>query len=323
MKFHHRIIAALHALLLACALAGCAANTPPSSAGPSELYAGKGMFGDIVVTEDAGGLRTLEFERGAGWHCVVKPGDPGHLELEYARIALVSLALRASPPSRVLVAGLGGGSLPMLLRAAYADARIDVAEIDPAVVRVAQAWFGFVQDERLRVFAGDGRQFIERAAPASFDIIFLDAFDAKAVPRHLSTREFLASVHAALRPDGVVVGNLWGPRANPVFYAMLATFSAAFDELYLVYAQNDVNVMAFALPRSLRLSREQLADRARALLSSAGIIAIVPSATPPQFYSAGAWVTMIPSSVAASMSASSMPTKRKSRFARIFARAGA
>ena len=252
--------------LLVLFLAGCAAITPAQPTSPREIYPGKGMFGEIVVTENARGLRTLEFERGGGRHSVVKPGDPGHLELEYARVALVALALRAQPPSRILVVGLGGGSLPTLLRAAYPDARIDVAEIDPAVVSVAERYFGFFQDEHMQAHVGDGRQFIERAPRGTYDLIFLDAFDTKVVPRHLTTQEFLGAVRAALRPDGVVAANIWGPLANTAYYPMLATFRSVFDELYLVIAQNDVNVMTFALPRSEHLSRAQLAARAHALL---------------------------------------------------------
>ena len=71
----------------------------------------------------------------------MKPGDPAHLEFEYARIALIALALARNPPERVLVVGPGGGTLPQFLRMAYPEARIDVAEIDPAVVRVAEDYF--------------------------------------------------------------------------------------------------------------------------------------------------------------------------------------
>jgi hypothetical protein len=35
-----------------------------------DVYAGKGLFGDIIVYDDAKGLRTLGFERNAGRHTV-------------------------------------------------------------------------------------------------------------------------------------------------------------------------------------------------------------------------------------------------------------
>jgi spermidine synthase len=91
----------------------------------------------------------------------------------------------------VLVVGLGGGTLPQFLRMAYPYARIDVAEIDPAVVRVAEDYFNLRQDERLRVDVGDVRAFVESAAPGSYYIIILDAYGVGTVPRHLTTVEFL------------------------------------------------------------------------------------------------------------------------------------
>ena len=50
------------------------------------------------------------------------------------------------------------------------------------------------------------------------------------------------------------------------------------------------------------------ASFSRLRLSTVRIIAIAPSATPPQFAWVGAWVTMTPSPVAASTSMSSVPT---------------
>lgn len=227
---------------LAVLLAGCAQTV--------EIYSGKGMFGDIVVYDDARGLRVLEFERGGGRHTVMKPGDPAHLELEYSRISLIALALARNPPERVLVVGLGGGSLPQFLRLAYPQTKIDVAEIDPAVVDAAERYFGLRQDDHLRVHVGDGRNFVERVAADSYDVIFLDAFGARYVPSHLTTFEFLRDVRRVLRSDGVVVSNIWGPNLNPLYSDMLSTHRAAFDDLYIVYTPNDVNVMTFALKRT-------------------------------------------------------------------------
>src|SRR6266571_96194 len=179
---------------------GCTAQTV--------IYEKASPYNTIIVTEDHKGLRTLLFERGGGRQSVVKPGDPDHLELPYARTALAGLAL-CEEPRRMLVVGLGGGSLPMFLRAHYPAATIDVAEIDPDVVEVAKKFFGFVDDELLRVHVGDGRQFIERARQADYDVIFLDAFGAHDVPIQLTTKEFLQITRRALKANGVVVSNVW------------------------------------------------------------------------------------------------------------------
>jgi spermidine synthase len=233
---------------------GCTAQTV--------IYETASSYNTIIVTEDHKGLRTLLFERGGGRQSVVKPGDPDHLELPYARVALAGLAL-CEEPRRILVVGLGGGSLPMFLRKHYPVATIDAAEIDPGVVDVAKRFFGFIEDERMRTHVGDGRQFIENARQADYDIIFLDAFGARDVPKHLTTREFLQAVRRALKPDGVVVSNIWRSASNPLYDSMARTYQEAFDELFILDVPGDVNNIFLALPRRQPLGQGELALAAR------------------------------------------------------------
>ena len=238
----------------ALAAFGCAAQTV--------IHERASPYNTIIVTEDHNGLRTLLFERGGGRQSVVKPGDPDHLELPYARVALAGLAL-CEEPRRILVVGLGGGTLPMFLRAHYPAATIDVAEIDPEVVDVAKKFFGFVEDEHMRAHVGDGREFIEKAPPGDYDIIFLDAFGAREVPRHLTTREFLRITRRALRSNGVVVSNVWRPASNPLYGSMVRTYQEAFEELLILDVPGDVNNVFLALPRVQPLRQGELALLAR------------------------------------------------------------
>jgi len=242
------------AAFAALSLPGCAAQTV--------IHEKASPYNTIIVTEDHRGMRTLLFERGGGRQSVVKPGDPDHLQLPYARVALAGLAL-CEEPRRILVVGLGGGTLPMFLRTHYPAATIDVAEIDPDVVDVAKKFFGFVEDERMRAHVGDGRQFIERAPQRDYDIIFLDAFGARDVPKHLTTREFLQITRRALKPNGVVVSNVWRPASNPLYDSMVRTHQEAFEELFILDVPGDVNNILLALPRQERVSQSELALRAR------------------------------------------------------------
>ena len=238
------------AAFAALSVSGCTAQTV--------IYEKASSYNTIIVTEDHKGLRTLLFERGGGRQSVVKPGDPDHLELPYARVALAGLAL-CEEPRRILVVGLGGGSLPMFLRKHYPAAGIDVAEIDPDVVDVAKKYFGFREDERMHARTGDGRQFIENARQADYDIIFLDAFGARDVPKHLTTLEFLQSTRRALKPNGVVVSNVWRPASNPLYDAMARTYQEAFEELFILDVPGDVNNIFLALPRRQPLGQSELA----------------------------------------------------------------
>ena len=248
-------------LYLHAGLSALAALTVLACSAQTVIYEKASPFNTIIVTEDHKGMRTLLFERGGGRQSVVKPGDPDHLELPYARVALAGLAL-CEEPRRILVVGLGGGSLPMFLRKHYPAAAIDVAEIDPGVVDVAKQFFGFHKDELTRAHVGDGRQFIENVRQG-YDIIFLDAFGARDVPKHLTTQEFLLAVRRALVPSGVVVSNVWRPSANPLHDSMVRTHQEAFDELFILDVPGDVNNILLALPRKQPLNRSELAQLAR------------------------------------------------------------
>src|SRR5260221_4627002 len=177
-------------LYLHAGLSALAALTVLACSAQTVIYEKASSFNTIIVTEDHKGMRTLLFERGGGRQSVVKPGDPDHLELPYARVALAGLAL-CEEPRRILVVGLGGGSLPMFLRKPYPAAGIDVAENDPDVVDVAKKYFGFREDECIHAYIGDGRQFMANSPQASYDIIFLDSFCPCDVTKHLSTLAFL------------------------------------------------------------------------------------------------------------------------------------
>src|SRR5712692_445499 len=240
--------------LAALSVLACAAETV--------IYEKPSHYNTIVVTEDSNGLRTLLFERGGSRQSVVKPGDPDHLELPYARVALAGLAL-CEEPRRILVVGLGGGTLPTFLRKHYPSAAIDVAEIDPDVVDVAKKLFGFREDERMRAHVGDGRRFIENVPQPYYDIIYLDAFGAHNVPEHLTTQEFLQAVRRAIMPSGVVVGNVWRPSSNPLHDSMVRTYQEVFDEVFILDVPGDVNNILLTLPRKQRLTQSELALLAR------------------------------------------------------------
>ncbi len=248
---------------------GCtlAALVLPGCATQRVIYEKASRFGGIIVTEDHNGLRTLLFARDGARQSVVKPGDPEHLELPYVRFALAGLAL-CDGPRRILVVGLGGGTLPSFLRKHYPGAAIDVVEIDAGVVDVAKMFFGFREDQLMRVHVGDGREFIENIRQPSYDVIFLDAFGSHSVPPHLTTQEFLRAVRRALMPRGVAVGNVWKRLQNPLYDAMVRTYEEVFDELYILNVDNDVNMILLALPRAQPMSRGELAQRARQISAS-------------------------------------------------------
>lgn len=247
--------------ILFAGLLTAAALAAPARAYETVLYEKTSAYAHIVVTDDGNGLRTLRFGRHGARQSVVRLGDPDHLGLPYSRVALAGLAL-CETPRRILVVGLGGGTLPAFLHKHYPDATIDVAEIDPDVVFVAKQFFGFREDERMRVHVADGRAFIE-GVRQPYDAILLDAFGADSVPAHLTTQEFLRAVRRAVTPGGVVVGNVWDGGYNRLYDSMVRTYRAAFDELFVLRVEDSANRILLALPRRQPLTRDDIVRLAR------------------------------------------------------------
>ncbi|MCE2861794.1 MAG: hypothetical protein RIR76_3287 [Verrucomicrobiota bacterium] len=236
-------------------------------AADATLFEKEGAFGWVIVTEH-NGLRTLQFERGGARQTVVKMGDPAHLELPYAPVALTGLSV-CEAPRRVLIVGLGGGTLPMFIRQYFPEAVIDGVDINPDVVDVARRFLGFREDSRMRGIVADGRKFIEETREP-YDVIFLDAFGADSVPPPLSTVEFLRAVRKALKPSGVAVGNIWSREYNRLYDPMVRTYQETFDELYLLEVRGVGNRILLGLPRKENFTRTSLAARAGALSRAKG-----------------------------------------------------
>jgi spermidine synthase len=120
---------------------------------------------------------------------------------------LHDLAVQYTPACRdVLCIGMGVGVVPM--RFAREGARVDVVEINPAVVGLAEEYFGF-DASKVNLTIGDGRHFA-MTTTNRYDAVVLDAFLGESPPSHLMTREAFAAMKRCLRPDGVLVMNAFG-----------------------------------------------------------------------------------------------------------------
>ena len=106
----------------------------------------------------------------------------------------------------VLCIGLGVGVVPMEF--ARDGARVDVVEINPAIVPVAAKFFE-LEPKRLNISIGDGRCYVNRST-RKYDAIILDAFLGDSSPSHLMTREAFSAIMNDLKPEGTLVINTFG-----------------------------------------------------------------------------------------------------------------
>ena len=138
------------------------------------------------------------------------PARPDRLVFDYSRLLAAALTawpgIESGKPARVLIVGLGGGSLCRHIELRYPRFRVEVVELDPVVREFALKYFGVSRS--ISVHIGDGRDFLERNA-GMYDIIVLDAYGEGYIPPGLATREFFTLVRSRLLPGGLAIANTW------------------------------------------------------------------------------------------------------------------
>jgi spermidine synthase len=187
--------------------------------------------------------------------------------LEYSMLAFCGLLYKPEP-ERILVLGLGGGVIPREMHHYFPAIEIHVVEIDPEIPLIAKRFFGFREDDKLRIHIADGRMFIKkqlRHDPVpKYDLVILDAFNSDYIPFHLMTKEFLEEVKGVLAEDGVVIANVF--YSNRLFDAELATFLAVFGRCQVFFGAYSMNAMLVAPgPTTPTLTVREAVDRAKML----------------------------------------------------------
>ncbi|MEQ8955835.1 MAG: fused MFS/spermidine synthase [Gammaproteobacteria bacterium] len=205
------------------------------------IHEERSVYRDITV-EQNGDRRCLIFNvhRGDRNQTCVDVDDRDYLVFSYTKMSFAGLLLKPDP-QRILVAGLGGGTIPLAMSDRFPDADIDVVEIDEAVVNVAKEFFFFEETDKMRVFVDDARLFIKRAGIAgrSYDYIVLDAFSGDYIPEHMLTREFLEEVKAIMTADAVLVANTFS--TSRLYDHESVTYQRAFNEFFNFKLPNSGN----------------------------------------------------------------------------------
>ena len=131
---------------------------------------------------------------------------PDVLELEYTR-TMMGFLMFAPAPERLLMIGLGGGSLAKFCRRHVPQASMLVVEINPHVIALRDAFSVPPDDACFQVVEADGARFV-RETERRFDVLMVDAFDAQGMPAALGSRRFYDDCLEVLRPGGLLVVNL-------------------------------------------------------------------------------------------------------------------
>jgi spermidine synthase len=236
------------------------------SAGGQVVYQTQTPYQALEVV-DLGDTRTLYLD--GRTHSAMDLEEPNRHVFEYTRYFHLPYLFADDPDEidRVLFIGGGGFTGPKRFAAEY-DVTVDVAEIDPEVIRVAKAYFRLEESADLRAHAVGGRQFLQQTEH-TYDLIVLDAYKVDKVPFQLTTVEFMELARDRLSDDGMLFVNLISAPSGPAskFYrAEYRTMRQAFPQVYsfpTVGGSVVQNIELVATKDDERVSKATLRERNR------------------------------------------------------------
>lgn len=195
--------------------------------------------------------------------------DPTKLVLSYTRAMMAFLLFDASP-QRILMIGLGGGSLAKFVYRHLPSVQITVVESQPRVIAAARQYFHVPPDDaRFCVELAEGSQWVA-AHPRGCEVLMVDGYDGHEQVAGLSSEGFYAHAREALTDGGMLVVNLWS--SDTRFDAYVQRIERVFDAVACVPAERRGNVVALAFARSPGCPRwDDLRLRARALQTRYGL----------------------------------------------------
>jgi len=149
----------------------------------------------------------------------------------YQQLVLARPLADPRPPRRILLLGLGGGTMARLAREAWPEVEMHGVELDPTLLERLNEGFG-LPGLGLSTYVGDGRAWLRRL-PGPWDLVMVDVSVGATPPAHMSSPEFLSEVLARLAPHGVVALYAPPPLNVSLFQSVRSTFphSAMLDQV--------------------------------------------------------------------------------------------
>ena len=168
---------------------------------------------------------------------------PNDLAIRYTQ-KMMAFLLFQPRPKRIVLIGLGGGSLIKFCYHKMPGTQLTAVELDPNVIAFRDTFLLPPDDERLQVLEADGAQFLE-TTEKGIDALLVDAFDKTGFAPSLANREFFDNAYAKLSGNGVLVINLAGDKetyagligeAMHVFDDQVIVISVPDDDNHVLYA---------------------------------------------------------------------------------------
>lgn len=155
---------------------------------------------------------------------------PNELDLRYTQ-KMMSFLLFRSRPRRLVLIGLGGGSLVKFCHARLPATQVTVLENNPDVIALREAFLVPPDSPNLKVLEADGAEYLEQTEKG-IDVLLVDAFDSGGFAPSIANREFFEQARSRLTGSGVLVVNLAGDRQR--YEGLIGVLMQVFDDQVIV-----------------------------------------------------------------------------------------
>lgn len=179
-------------------------------------------YGEVRVVEQ-GAKRLLGFGPGDEQSACLK-ANPAALVFDYTQAMLLSLLY--TDPHKVLLIGLGAGSLATCLHTHFSACQITAIELRQSVIDVAYRYFGLPRSKRLRVICEEGLTGVNGVNKKQ-DLIFSDIYLHEGMHSNQRNHAYIQRCRELLKPTGILVTNCWREHQedNEVLDLLTANFN--------------------------------------------------------------------------------------------------
>ncbi|MDH4166739.1 MAG: spermidine synthase-like protein [Gammaproteobacteria bacterium] len=167
-----------------------------------------GTYDKPFLVED-GKRRALCFTIDGSVQSEMRIDDPDALVNDYTR-KMMGFLLFCPEPRRILMIGLGGGSLVKFCSRRLPSTHVTAVEIDANVIALREHFRIPPDGKDLRVVHGDGARYVADLVDVTQfpDVLLVDAYDRNGISPSIAEYEFLEHSRRILRDTGVFVMNL-------------------------------------------------------------------------------------------------------------------
>ncbi len=108
---------------------------------------------------------------------------------------------------RILIMGMGGGSVIHILREQYSyQGKITAVDIDPVIIKIAREEFHIRPDKNLKIVCDDASAYVKKKL-RKFDLILIDLFIDDRVPDVLLQTGFWQNISSKTANGGIILFN--------------------------------------------------------------------------------------------------------------------